>query len=260
MSKVDNMVAKEALRPSGPIATPNQGIDSINKVLSVLFTYKRPAMYKDVAIATNLHPMTASQALSASRDLGLTTSGGKKGLYVLTNSGQEYARLLTAGKEKEAKLSLRELLQRQPAWKEIIMFLSAIRGEARDPLDLVIDIERKLNKSWSPTARNRYRDNLVSILAYASLIQKEGDKIFSLLGGEIPSEEVTPEIVAPTYEDFELLQTNDFRFEIKKDPDVLAFATGQFLAWTKYLEKKIAQEKRSKSQDRQSDGVPNQTA
>lgn len=241
MSEVGEMIV------GGPIATPNQSIDSINKVVSVLFTYKRPAMYKDVAIATNLHQATASQALSASRDMGLTTSGGKKGLYIMTNSGQEYARLLTAEKEKEAKLYLRELLQRQPAYKEIVMFLRAIRGEARDPLDLVIDIERKLNKSWSQHARNRYRDCLVSILAYAGLVQKEGDKIFSLFGGETPSEEVTPETVVPTYEDFELLQTNDFRFEVKKDAEVLSFAKSQFLAWIEYLEKKMTSEKESKS-------------
>jgi len=241
MSGVDEIVAE------GPIATPNQSIDSINKVVSVLFTYMRPAMYKDVAIATNLHRATASQALSASRDIGLTTSGGKKGLYVLTEFGKEYARLLTAEKENEAKLYLRQLLQSQAAYKEILMFLRAIRGEARDPMDLIIDIERKLNKSWSQSARNRYRDCLVSILAYAGLVQKEGDKIFSVTGGEAPFEEATPEIAAPTYEEFELLQTNDFRFEIKKEVEVLSFAKSQFLAWIEYLEKKMTKEKRSES-------------
>jgi len=241
MSEVDEIVAK------GPIATPNQSIEPINKVVSVLFTYKRPAMYKDVAIATNLHRVTVSQALSASRDMGLTTSGGKKGLYVLTKSGQEYARLLTAGKENKAKPYLGELLQSQPAYKEIVMFLNAIRGEARDPLDLVIDIERKLSKTWSQSARTRYRENLVSILVYAGLVQKKGNRIFSLLGEETPSEEVTPEIATPTHEDYELLQTNDFRFEIRKDADALTFAKSQFLAWIEYLQEKMNREKESES-------------
>lgn len=231
------------------IATPNRGIEVINKVISVLFSYKRPAMYKDVAIASNLHPMTVSQALSASRDIGLTTSGGKKGLYVLTKHGQEYARFLTVGKEKEAKLILRELLQRQPRWKEIMVFLNAIRGEARDPLDLVIDIERKLNKSWSQSARSRYRDCLVSILTYAGLIEIQGGKMFSLLGEEAPEEEeVTPEAAVPTEMppfDFALLQTDDFRFEIRKDSAVLAFAKSQFLAWIDYLQKRIAEEEKT---------------
>lgn len=235
-------------KPALPIATPNQGIDPINKVVSVLFSYKRPAMYKDVSIATNLHHMTASQALSASRDLGLTTSGGKKGLYVLTEAGTEYARLLTAGKEKQAKTLLRELIQRQPSWKEIMVFLRAIRGEARDPLDLVLDVERKLNKSWKSSARNNYRDRYVSILTYAGLIEEEGGKIFSLIDMEEPFEEVeevttlAPELTAP---DFALLQTDDFRFEIRKDADVIPFAKSQFLAWLEYLEKKIAKEEES---------------
>jgi len=228
-----------------PIATPNQGIESINKVISVLFSYNRPAMYKDLSVPTNLHHMTVSQALSASRDLGLTTSGGKKGLYVLTNAGKEYARLLTAAKEKEAKVLLRDLIHHQPAWKEIIAFLKAIRGEARDPLDLVLDVERKLNKSWKSSARNNYRDCYVSILTYAGLIEEKGGKIFSLLDIEVPLEEVPTPISELAPPDFAILQTDDFRFEIRKDADVLPFAKSQFLAWLGYLEKKIAKEEES---------------
>ena len=242
---------KQVYKRSAQIATPNRGIDVINKVVSVLFSYKRPAMYKDVAIASNLHPITVSQALSASRDMGVTTSGGKKGLYVLSSSGREYARLLTAGKEKEAKIILRELLKKQPRWKEIMVFLEAIRGEARDPLDLVIDIERKLNKSWSQSARSNYREHLVSILAYAGLIEVQGGKIFSLLGEEAPEEEeVTPEVGVPTEmppSDFALLQTDDFRFEIRKNSDVLDFAKSQFLAWIDYLKQKLAEEEKSEN-------------
>mgnify|MGYP001027955048 CR=1 FL=1 len=252
---------EEALERRGPIATPAQSIEAINKVVSVLFTYKRPAMYKDVAIATNLHEMVVSQALSAARDMGLTTSGGKKGLYVLTSDGTEYARLLTAGKENEAKLFLSQLLAKQPTWKEIITFLSAIRGEAREPLDLVLDVERKLNKTWSPSMRNRLRDCFVSILTYAGFIQKEGGKMFSLISMEEPLKERPVEVSIPAPEqkplDFALLQTDDFRFEIRKNLDVLAFAKAQFLAWLEYLEKTISQET-STSQSRQSDGGPNQ--
>jgi len=230
----------------GPIATPSQSIEAINKLMSVLFTYKRPAMYKDMAIASNLHEITASQALSASRDMGLTKSGGKRGLYVLTSSGTEYARLLTAGKESEAKQYLGELLKNQPAYKEIISFLKAIQGEARDPMDIIIDIERKLNKSWSGTARSRYRDSLISILMYAGLIQKEGDKIFSLLGRGTETKTTDSEPRSENSENFEFLQTSDFRFEIRANSNVLEFAKSQFSAWIEFLRKKIAQEEESR--------------
>ena len=233
------------------IATPNQRIDVINKVVTVLFNYKRPAMYKDVAIAANLHPSSVSQALSASRDMGLTTSGGKKGLYVLTDRGREYARFQTVRREKEAKLILRELLQVQPRWKEIMVFLKAIRGEARDPLDLVIDIERKLGRSWSQSGRISYRECLVSILGYADLVEVRGGKIFSLLGEEAPEEEeVTPEVGVPTGmppSDFALLQTDDFRFEVRKDSDVLDFAKSQFIAWMDYLKQRLVEEKKAEN-------------
>jgi hypothetical protein len=229
----------------GPIATPSQSIEAINRIMSVLFTYKRPAMYKDIALATNLHKITTSQALSASRDMGLTKSGGKRGVYVTTSAGQEYGRLLTAGKENEAKKYLGKILKKQPAYKEIIVFLEAIKGEARDPMDIIIDIERKLNKSWSGTARSRYRDSLTSILTYAGFIRKEGDKIFSLIEQETEetsklSDSDEKDFVAS--EKFELLQSNDFRFEVKADSSVLKFAKSQFLAWIDFLEEKIKQE------------------
>ena len=237
---------KQVYKRSVQIATPNARIDVINKVVTVLFNYRRPAMYKELAIASNLHPSSVSQALSASRDMGLTTSGGKKGLYVLTDRGKEYARFQTVGREKEAKLILRELLQEQPRWKEIMVFLKVIRGEARDPLDLVIDIERKLNRSWSPSGRSNYRECLVSILAYAGLIEVQGGKIFSLLGEEEePEEEVSPAVVALPTEipsDFALLQTDDFRFEVRKDVNAVDFAKSQFLAWIDYLKQRLADE------------------
>jgi len=247
MSQSNETLSEEALERAGTIATPNQGIEAINKVVSVLFSYKRPAMYKDLALATGLHEMTVSQALSATRDMGLTTSGGKKGLYILTNEGLEYGRLLTADKEDEAKLFLNRLLQNQPAWKQIIVFLKAIRGEARDPLDLALDVERNLNKSWSRQQRNKYRDCYVSILTYSGLIQKEGEKIFSLVDRETPAEPVVPPTVQKT-SDFALFQSDDFRFEIRKNSEALAFAKNQFLAWIEYLEKTLVQEKMSENQ------------
>lgn len=243
MSTTKRLSEEKSLAKIGPIATPNQSIDAINKVVSVLFSYKRPAMYKDVALAANLHQMTVSQALSASRDMGLTRSAGKKGLYVLTSEGQEYARLLTAGKENEAKSLLHDLLERLPTWKEVMVFLKAIRGEARDPIDLILDVERKLNKNWSRQQRSRLADCFSSILIYADFVRKKGGKIFSLLDEQAVSEEPEkeePQLFEPS--EYALLQTDDFRFEIRKKPEVLEFARTQFLAWLNYLKKKIKDE------------------
>jgi len=99
--------------------------------------------------------------------------------YVLTKDGEEYARLMTAGKEGDARLFLRKVIESNPLWADIIFFLKATRGP-RDPLDLVLDIERKLGKKWAPGMRNRLRASYVSILSHVGLIQKEGSKIISL--------------------------------------------------------------------------------
>jgi len=239
---------KQTTSKTSAVARPIQSIDIINKLVSVLFTYKRSVMYKDIATVVKLHPATVSQGLSASRDLGLTKLAGRKGLYVLTKEGEEYARLITAGKEGDAKLLLRKIIESNPLWTDIIVFLKATRGQARDPLDLVLDIERKLGKKWAPGMRNRLRASYVSILNYVGLIQKEGNKIISLAEAtpeEIPSK---PTPMAPpakhtplTSENFARLQTEDFSFEIRKDIEVLDFAKEQFLAWIEYLRKKLVE-------------------
>lgn len=255
MSKLNTQARGEteetSLEKHVPIATPIQSIEAINKVVGVLFNYNRSVMYKDVAIASNLHPMVASQALSTARDIGLTELSGKRGLYVLTKRGIEYARLLTAGKQEEAKPILRQIIKNNPKWTEIMLFLKATRGQARDPLDLVLDIESKLGKKWSQSMRLRISDCLVSILNFAGLIQKEGGKIFSLVETEATSTEiVTPDTVESTEpvtiskeEEFEKLETNDFRFEIRRDLKVLDFAKNQFSAWVEYLKQKLSEVK-----------------
>lgn len=241
--------SKQTTRKTSAIARPIQSIDVINKLVSVLFTYKRSVMYKDIATVVKLHPATVSQGLSASRDLGLTELAGKKGLYVLTKEGEEYARLMTAGKEGDAKLFLRKVIQSNPLWTDIMFFLKATRGQARDPLDLVLDIERKLGKKWSSGMRNRLRASYVSILSYVGLIQKEGNKIISMAEAA-PEEPTKPPHVAPSAkrpplasEDFAKLQTEDFSFDVRKDIEVLSFAREQFLAWIEYLRKKLEENK-----------------
>ena len=247
-------VFKQTTHKTSAIATPIQSIDVINNLVSVLFTYKRSVMYKDIATVVKLHPATVSQGLSASRDLGLTKLAGKKGLYVLTKEGEEYARLITAGKEGDAELFLRKVIENNPLWIDIIFFLKATRGQARDPLDLVLDIERKLGKKWAQGMRNRLRASYVSILSYVGLIQKEGNKIISMAEAT-PEEPLTkPSHIIPSAKhpslsskEFARLQTEDFSFEVRRDIEVLNFAKEQFLAWIEYLRKKLAEKSPHKS-------------
>src|SRR2546426_9659856 len=89
-------------RKNVSIASPTASIESVNVAVKALYTYKRPAKYTDIAAAAGAHPATISAALSASRDLGLSKLAGQKGLYVLTEEGQDYARLISTGKLDES--------------------------------------------------------------------------------------------------------------------------------------------------------------
>lgn len=241
------------------IARPLQTIDVINKVIKVMYGYKTSVMYKDISTACGMHPVNVSQALSAARDVGLTELAGKKGLYNLSNQGKEYARLLTAGKEREAKGLLRRLIRQNPLWGEINRFIDATRGQSRDPLDLVLEIERKTGKQWSPSTRAGLRDSIVSILDFADVVVREGSKIIPIGEEQIkdeakqPSEAlVSPDIVE---REFAALKGDDFTFEIRKDLEALEFAESQFDAWISYLKKTLLREKQ---ESRQSDGASNQ--
>lgn len=241
------------------IARPLRNIDAINKVVKVMYRYKTSVMYKDIAAACGMHPVNVSQTLSAARDVGLADLAGKKGLYNLTNEGKEYARLLTAGKEREARSLIGRLIRRNPLWVEVMRFLDATRGQPRDPLDLILEIERKAGKQWSRSTRAGLRESLVSILEFAEIIVKEGSKIIPVGEeqieregeAELPSIAISP----PADREFATLKGDDFTFEIRKDLEALEFAESQFAAWVSYMRKKLVQEEK---EARQSGGVPNQ--
>jgi len=242
------------------IARPLQRIDSINKVVKVMYGYKTSVIYKDIATACDMHPVNVSQALSAARDVGLTELAGKKGLYNLSQEGKEYARLLTAGKERDARTLLRRLIKQNPLWIEIGKFLDATRGQPRDPLDLVLEIERKAGKQWSPSTRAGLRDSLVSILDFAEVVVQEGSKIISVGEKQIEHEDetdsqLTPEPHEAAEKEFAMLKGDDFTFEVRKDLETLEFAESQFAAWVNYLKKTLLKENH---EARQSSGVPNQ--
>jgi hypothetical protein len=247
---------REAQSDGRPIAvaTPIQSIEVVNELVRVMYTYKRSVMYKDLESLVQYHPANISQGLSATRDLGITRLSGGKGHYVLTEKGEDYARLITANKEAEARDCLKEIIESNPAWTDILLFLKATRGQARDPLDLVLDIERRLNKKWSPSMRNRLRASYVSLLGYAGLLQKEGSRMISLVETteemkqtvnivEEPSRSVlgTP-LANSESKDFARLRTEDFSFEVRKDVNVIDFAEAQFLSWIEYLKKRIAED------------------
>lgn len=252
MSQRDDVEAKPSeisrtRRTRKKIARPQQNIDAINTVVKVMYGYKTSVVYKDIAAACKMHPVNVSKALSAARDVGFTVLAGRKGLYDLTDEGREYARLLTAGKETEARNLTRRLIRRNPLWVEIIRFLDATRGQPRDPLDLVLEIERKTGKQWSPRSRQGLRESLISILVFAELVVKEGSKIIPVGEKQIDREDETEEIseapILPVTEsEFAMLKGDDFTFEVRKNLEVLEFAESQFAAWVNYLKRKLIQE------------------
>jgi len=187
------MSEKKQIRiESAKAAAPTAGIDGVHHAVRALFAYKKPAFYKDLASAANLNAAYMSASLSSARDVGLTELVGKRGLYELTTQGVEYGRLLTFGKEADCKELLRKTILENPLWSEIIAFLRVSKGQAREPMDLVLAVEEKLGKRWSPSMRNKLAKNYSSILHYASLVKLEKGKMISQIGVEV---EVKPEEV-----------------------------------------------------------------
>jgi hypothetical protein len=250
------------------VARPYMAIEAINKVVTVLYRYKTSATYKDISSACGMHPVMVSQALAAARDVGLVESAGRKGLYILTAEGVEYARFISAGKATEAKNILRIILKKNPLWAEIIRFLSATRGQSRDPLDLVLEIERITGKRYAGLTRSRLRDSLVSILEAAEMVIKEGSKIIPVDESQIERSEIVegespemkeflakvkeaaskkPSIPPPepstVQQDFAILRGDDFTFEVRKDLDALEFVKKQFADWIEYVRVKLEKEK-----------------
>lgn len=249
MEKPEN---KQPKRYRLRIAHPLQSISVINKVVKVLYNYKRSVSYQDIAVACNMHPVNVSQALSAAHDIGLTELAGKKGLHVLSEDGKEYVRLLISGKERETSALLRALLRRNPRWTEIMTFLNATVGQSRDPLDLVLEIERKSGKQWKQAMRGRLRDSLVSILEFGELVVKEGSKITAIGEKEVTWQheeeaQVEPQTTAMADREFAMLKGDDFTFEIRKDISAIEFAEKQFADWVEYLKKKLTQERQEAS-------------
>jgi len=172
------------------IATPTLGMDGINTAVRALYLYKKPAMYKDLATAVNMSEIYLSSSLSASRDVSLTTSAGQRGLYKLTKEGEDYTTLLSYGKDSECKEILKKLILKSPLWSEIVTFLEVSGKQERNISDLVLDVQRKLGKKWSPRMRERLSNSYSSILEYADLIEVSRGRMLSRI--ELEKEDTKP--------------------------------------------------------------------
>ena len=262
------MSEKKQIRiKSKKIAAPMAGIDGIHHAVRALFAYKKPAFYKELASAASLTPVYMSASLSSARDIGLTKLAGKRGLYELTSVGDQYGRLLTFGKEADCRELLGKTILENPLWSEIIAFLRVAKGQARDPTDLVLAVEEKLGKRWSPRMRSALANNYSSILRYAGLIKLEKGKMISQIGVEVEMkpeevEEVEelkgveeikalkkPAIPSAPEEFAEIRLPDSFVLYVRKDLDAIKYfeqqvKEGSFLAsWIQLIKTKIEKEK-----------------
>ncbi len=215
-------------------------IENVNRVMKALYIHKKEASYKELFGPSGLHPAVASQALSASKDLGLSRSAGKKGWYLLSSRGVEYARYLTENRTDECRSLLKTIIVGNPLWTDVVAFLRTSEGAVRNPIDLVMGtVEKKLGKQWSPAMRRTVSDSIVSVLEYSGLVKKESGKIISLIGpaDALPSEpqpaatyrpfstvtaipKSSPEVIPGFYE----IAGDGFYFKIRKDPSTIAEA------------------------------------
>lgn len=247
------------------IATLSAGIEGINQAVRALYAYKVPATYKDLAQGAGLHPVYMSQSLSASRDIGLATSAGKRGLYKLTELGTKYALYLSYGENDKAKNLLGDALQKLPNWSEIIKFLRMSYRQERTALSLVADVEGKLGKHWTDSLRNTYASSYTSVLKFAGLLENSGNNIVSQIGdteeqptlipqknanyGLSPENQPTvPVVTNGDYSEFSIPES--FKVFVRKDIESLTFfetqvmANSIFMPWITHEKRKVENLKR----------------
>ena len=182
----------ESEEKSVDIATPYTSIEEIDTSLVGLFHQSDASKAGDIAKQVGLKDPDVARALSAARDLGLTevAKGKGRGAYQLTSPGKDYARYIEAGKPADAKTILKDQILKSSSWVEIVKFLTINKARARELRDLVVDIEKKLNKTWSTGSRKQLSAAYGGILKASGLATVSGGNITSLLGGAttLPSE------------------------------------------------------------------------
>lgn len=237
------------------IGVPTVGIDGVHHAIRALFAYKKPAFYKDIASAANLNPVYMSASLSTARNIGLTKLAGKRGLYELTKEGEQYARLISFGKDSNCRDLLQKIILEGILWSEIVAFLRISKGQAREPMDLVLDVEEKLGKKWSSSLRGKISKNYASILNYAGLVKLEKGKMISQIGiepEEIKGDSFRPKTITPStssishVEFAEFSLPDSFILYVRKDLDAIEFFEKQvkedsvFASWIKLIRNKLS--------------------
>ena len=196
-TKMERIQGSQEQQISGKAPSPTAGIELVNRALNAMYVHKPPVSYKQIFEAVGLHPTTVSLALSTARDLGLTQYSGRRGTYQFTRDGEDYSRYLSLKRLTECSAILKRVLLTSPLWSGVIGFLRVNEDRPRDPTDLVIDVERRLGKTWSKSMRNTVTDSFVSILEFAELVKIHSGKIVSTIGSE---EYGLQPVNKPTYE------------------------------------------------------------
>lgn len=162
------------------IATPHVSYDAARKVVEALYAFKKPGSAKDIVNLVDLNQTNTSKALSVARTLGFVKQT-KRAIYELTKSGRDLARLLGFGKDDEASLLVKKALLSREEWAEVIAFLRTCMKKPGNPLDLVLHVELRMNRQWTPSMRNSLATIYRSILIGGGLINPDEAQIVPLL-------------------------------------------------------------------------------
>lgn len=157
------------------VACPTVGMEAVSQITRALFGYKKPASYKDLAAAADIHRVHASKSLSTAKDVGFARTI-RRGIYELTDNGEEYARLLAIGDRVEAQNVLSKTILQNPSWATILRFLATKKSLEKPvkSIELAAEVERRLNKRWSPSMREKTGSFFMTILEEAGLVDSSG--------------------------------------------------------------------------------------
>lgn len=259
------------------IATPAVTMETIAKVCRALYAFKKPASYKALAAPLGMHENNVSSALSSARDLGFVETSEKRGEYLLTDSGETFARFMDFGKDSESRQIVVNQIRSLPAWSEIISFLETNTGNPRSPDDLVLHVERRLGKRWKARMRAKVSAAYKSILEYATLVRVEDNMLISEISPGDAEEHLIPRSdsktsmerpvesvgyssmlsgtrTMPDYAEFSI--PDFFILFVKKDLAAIEYLRKQlidnslFESWLDALESRVENEKEEVNQER----------
>ncbi len=157
------------------IATPIQTIGTIKRVIESLYSYGKPAKGKEFTVHVGMDHSEVGKTLTDAKSLSLMADGEKRGEYILTKEGRDFAILLGHGKEIECQRLLSQLILDSSEWEEVISFLETKHESSFDISDLVLHIERKHDRVWSTGRRKKAERAYRTILSFADLVSiKDG--------------------------------------------------------------------------------------